>query len=91
MCVARLIKDADKLISKDEKFVKEGVILETRDCIKSAEFWGIDGTGDWEFEIDGKPISFPAETYLGTWRCWDGMPTEEERANVPFDPVFGVD
>lgn len=87
----KLIKDPDILFSKDEKFAKEGVILETRESIKPAEFWGIDGTGDYEFEVDGEPVSFPADTYLGAWRCWKDMPTEEERASVNFEPVYGVD
>ena len=89
--MAKLIKDAETLFDKDKHFETNGVILETRDSIKTAEFWGMDAMGEYEFEIDGKPISYSAEAYLGTWRCWEGMPTEEERASVPFNPVCGVD
>ena len=89
--MAKLIKDADILFDKDKHFATGGVILETREGITTAEFWGMDAMGEYEFEIDGKPISYPAESYLGTWRCWESMPTDEERASIPFNPVDGID
>ena len=79
------------LLFTDPAELNGEVYLETREELLLAKYTGIDGTGEWEFDVNGEEKTFPVDEYLGTWRCWKGKPSIGERNCIKFNPVFGLD